>query len=275
MQAALLRRLAGEAIGTLILVVFGAGAVVAALATSGGGPIDYPALGMIALTFAFAIAVAIYAFGTVSGAHINPVVTIGLAVVRRFPWVEVVPYLIAQAVGAVLAGLLIVAAFGSGATDFVTGGTELGAGVDWTQGIVAEAIGTFLLMLAVMALAVDRRAPSGWAGLMIGLAVATGILMVGPLTGGSFNPARTFGPYATTAMWGGTVPWNDFAVYVIGPLIGSVAAALTYELVTHPERPPAAVQGTEGPVRGRKVPVPEDERLRTGSGDHLDREDRR
>lgn len=259
MQAALLRRLIAEAIGTMILVLFGAGAVVAAIAASGGAPISYPALGMIALAFAFGIAIAIYAFGTVSGAHINPVVTVGLAIVRRFPWAEVVPYLIAQAVGAVLAGLLIVAAFGSGATDFLTGGTELGTGVDWTRGIVAEAIGTFLLMLAVMALAVDRRAPSGWAGLMIGLAIGTGILMVGPLTGGSFNPARTFGPYVTTAMWGGTVPWNNFAVYLIGPLIGSVAAVLTYELVARPERPGAAAQGTQGPVRGRKVPMPEDD----------------
>src|SRR5690606_31427135 len=145
-----------------------------------------------------------------SGAHINPAVTIGLAVVRRFPWAEVIPYLIAQAVGAFVAGLLIVAAFGTTATDFITGGTSLGTEVTWGQGIAAEAIGTFLLLLAVMALAVDRRAPSGWAGLMIGLAVATAIMAIGPLTGGSLNPARTFGPYLTTALFGGSVPWSQF-----------------------------------------------------------------
>ncbi|HEX6870087.1 MAG TPA: MIP/aquaporin family protein [Micromonosporaceae bacterium] len=256
MEAAIVRRLIGEAVGTLLLVLFGAGSVVAALTVSGGKPIDYPSLGMISLTFGLVIALVIYAFGTLSGAHINPVVTVGLASVGRFPWVEVIPYIIAQAVGAFGGGLLIMAAFGTRAADFGTGGTKLSPDVSWAQGITAEAIGTFLLVLAIMALAVDRRAPSGWAGLMIGLAVTTGILMVGPVTGGSFNPARTFGPYLATAVFGGSVTWADFPVYLIGPLIGSIVAVAAYELVARPERPLAAVEGTQGVVRGRKVPVP-------------------
>ena len=159
----------------------------------------------------------VYAFGPVSGAHINPAVTISLAVTRRFPWAEVGPYILAQLVGAFVGALLIVAAFGTGAVDLGLGATALGPGVSYWQGIVAEVLGTFLLMFAVMALAVDSRAPLGWAGLMIGLAVAAAILLVGPVTGGALNPARTFGPYLALAVFGGTVSWSQYPVYVIGP----------------------------------------------------------
>ena len=100
MNIALGRRcLLAEAVGTALLVVFGAGAVVAALAT-GKGELDYAGLGIIALSFALVIASVIYMFGTTSGAHINPAVTVSLAVVRRFPWAEVVPYIAAQLLGA-------------------------------------------------------------------------------------------------------------------------------------------------------------------------------
>ena len=82
-----------------------------------------------------------------------------------------------------------------------------------------------------MALAVDSRAPLGWAGLMIGLAVAAAILLIGPQTGGSLNPARTFGPYLSLAIFGGSVPWSELGVYVVGPLVGAVAAVLLYGYV--------------------------------------------
>lgn len=268
MQPDLVRRLIAEIVGTAILVAFGAGSVVAALTVAGGTPtskVDYPALGMIAITFGLAIALAIYAFGTVSGAHINPAVTIGLAAVRRFPWTEVIPYLIAQAIGAFGGGLLIIAVFGKNAANLsADGGTKLGANVSWGAGIAAEVIGTFLLVLAIMALAVDRRAPSGWAGLMIGFAVTAAILMVGPLTGGSLNPARTFGPYLSATVFGGSVPWRDYWVYVVGPLAGSLLAVLSYEYVARPERPAVAIEGAEGPVRGRKEPVPSEATGTTG-----------
>ncbi|HEX6500648.1 MAG TPA: MIP/aquaporin family protein [Micromonosporaceae bacterium] len=260
MQPDLVRRLIAEVVGTAILVAFGAGSVVAALTLAGGTPnstINYPALGMIALTFGLAIAIAIYAYGTVSGAHINPAVTISLAAVRRFPWAEVIPYIIAQLVGAFAGGLLIIAVFGTNAANLgADGGTKLGTNVSWGAGIVAELIGTFLLVLAIMALAVDRRAPSGWAGLMIGFAVTAAILMVGPLTGGSLNPARTFGPYLSATIFGGSVPWSDYWVYIVGPIVGGLLAAASYEYVARPARPEVAIEGAEGPVRGRKEPVP-------------------
>src|ERR671911_949761 len=253
MTGELSRRLFGELVGTAILVLFGAGSVVAAL-TVGDGPLDYPALGMVAITFGLAIAVAIYAFGTTSGAHINPAVTVTLASVGRFPWAEVPAYVGAQLAGGTVGAALIVAAFGGDAVDLGTGGTELASGVTYTQGIVAEAVGTYLLLTAIMALAVDRRAPVGWAGLMIGLAVAAAILVTGPLSGGSLNPARTFGPLVVSTIGGGDTFWGDLPAYVIGPLIGGLVAAVSYDAVARPRAfdEPEPAQGTQGDIEGQR-----------------------
>jgi glycerol uptake facilitator protein len=253
MAAHMSRRLLAELVGTALLVLFGAGSVVAGLLV-GGGRLDYPGLGMVALVFGLIIAIVIYGFGTTSGAHINPAVTVSLAVVRRFPWRDVPAYVAAQLVGAVLGGLLIVAVFGARATDLGgVGSTALADGTGYLQAIVAEAIGTFVLLFAIMALAVDRRAPTGWAGLVIGLAVTADILVLGPLTGASMNPARTFGPYLTNTLFGGSTPWTDLWAYLVGPLVGGALAVVVYDLVARPERPvPTEVpQGAEGVIRGR------------------------
>ncbi|MEA2444306.1 MAG: glycerol uptake facilitator protein [Thermoleophilales bacterium] len=252
---ALGRRLVAEFLGTALLVLFGAGSVVAALRT-GNGALDYPGLGMVAFAFAFVIAVAIFAFGTTSGAHINPAVTIALTARGRFPPAEAGPYVVAQVVGAVAGALLILAAFGDHAVDVGLGTTTLAPGVSVARGIVAEAIGTFLLITAVFALAVDRRGPAGWAGLGIGLSVAAAILVVGPLTGGSLNPARTFGPLLVLSLWNGATNWGDLWAYVVGPIVGGVLAAYAYDLVARPrEAEPAGrepAQGTAGPVTGHR-----------------------
>ncbi|GAA2907920.1 MIP/aquaporin family protein [Streptosporangium fragile] len=242
----------------MLLVIFGPGSVVAALLV-GGGRLDYAGVGIIALSFAVVVAVVIYAFGSTSGAHINPAVTIALAVGRRFPWREVVPYLVAQLAGAVIGGLFIVAMFGRRATDLGgVGMTALQPGVGYGQGILIEAFGTFLLLLTIMALAVDRRAPQGWAGLMIGLAVAGEVFVLGPLTGGSINPARTFGPYVANSMFGGDTPWWQFGVYVVGPIAGAAVAVVLYDLVARPvsEVPATAEQGAAGEITGEQLPRP-------------------
>jgi glycerol uptake facilitator protein len=209
---------------------------------------------MVAITFALAIALAIYAFGNTSGAHLNPAVTVSLAAVKRFPWSDVPAYVGAQLAGGVVGAALIVAAFGGDAVDLGTGQTSIAAGTSYAQAIVAEAVGTFLLLTAIMALAVDRRAPGGWAGLMIGLAVAAAILLIGPLTGGSLNPARTFGPLVVSTIGGGDTFWGDLPAYVIGPIIGGVVAAIVYDAVARPrafdESEPA--QGTQGDIEGRR-----------------------
>jgi glycerol uptake facilitator protein len=258
MNAVPARRLLAEAIGTGILVLFGAGSVVAAL-TLGGGDLDYAGLGMVAITFALAIAVAIYAFGNTSGAHLNPAVTVSLAAVGRFPWPEVPAYIGAQLAGGLVGAALIWASFGGNAMDLGMGQTSIADGTNYLQAIVAEAIGTFILLTAIMALAVDKRAPGGWAGLMIGLSVATAILLIGPLTGGSLNPARTFGPLLVSTIGGGDTFWGDLPAYVIGPLIGGVAAAMAYDAVALPRAfdEVAAAQGTQGEIEGQRDRVPE------------------
>lgn len=254
MNAALGRRLLAELVGTALLVIFGAGALVAALQI-GQGKLDYAGLGIVGFSFALVIAAVIYMFGSTSGAHINPAVTVSLAVVRRFPWSEVVPYVLAQLVGALIGGVLVVAIFGSHVTDLnVSGGTIVGAGFTKGQAAVAEGLGTFLLVATIMALAVDRRAPAGFAGLLIGLSVACEIMVIGPISGGSVNPARTLGPYLSTAIFGGSPPWKDFWVYVAGPVVGGGLAAIVYQFVARPGRVEApAAQGTAGTIEGRRV----------------------
>jgi glycerol uptake facilitator protein len=116
--------------------------------------------------------------------------------------------------------------------DVRLGATTPFYGVGYGQAIIIEAVGTFLLMLAVMAVAVDKRATPGFAGLIIGLTVTASLTMISNLTGGSINPARTFGPFLAITLLGGNNLWADFPIYVIGPIAGAVAAALVYAYVS-------------------------------------------
>ena len=256
MDASLSRRLVAEALGTGLLILFGPGSVVAALAL-GDGALDYAGLGIIGLSFGLVVALVIYAFGSTSGAHINPAVTVALAVTRRFPWRDVAPYVAAQLVGAVLGGLLVVAAFGTASVDVSNvGAVSFGEGVGYPRAILVEALGTFLLMLTIMALAVDTRAPAGWAGLMIGLSVTCVVVVLGPLTGAAINPARAFGPFAASALAGGDVPWSQLPAYVIGSLLGAALAVISYDLLARPrvaEAEAEPAQGTQGDIVGRRA----------------------
>lgn len=260
MSGSLSRRLMAESIGTALLVAFGAGSVVAALGAGDGELEGYAALVGIALTFGLVVALAIYAFGSTSGGHINPAVTAALVATRRFPAAEAGPYMAAQLAGAVVGGLAVLAVFGGEAADLgAAGSTQLAEGVGFLRGVAAEAVGTFLLMTAIMALAVDTRAPSGWAGLMIGLAVTCAILATGPVAGASLNPARSFGPLVAATLGGGEAPWGDFIVYVIGPVLGALAAAFVYDAVAEPRRAEEAAepaQGALGDIEGRREDEP-------------------
>ncbi|MDP9436363.1 MAG: aquaporin family protein [Actinomycetota bacterium] len=256
MDATLPRRLTAEALGTALLMVFGPGSVVAALRV-GDGELDYAGLGIIALSFGLVVAIVIYAFGSTSGAHINPAVTLTLAATRRFPWRDVAPYVGAQLLGAVAGALLVVALFGTASVDVSNvGAVAFGDGVGYPRAILAEAVGTYLLVLAIMALAVDTRAPEGWAGLMIGLSVTGLVLVLGPLTGAAVNPARAFGPLVAASLTGGEAGWAEFPAYVVGSLLGGLAAAVSYDLIARPrtaEEPEPDVQGTQGEVLGRRT----------------------
>jgi len=236
----LAKRFTAEVLGTFILVFFGPGAAVITLMIANGADkpnefnIGIGALGglgdwlAVGMAFALAIAAVIYSLGRISGAHINPAVTIALWSIGKFPGREVVPYVVAQLIGAALGSLLFLACVGpAAATIGGLGATAPFPGISYGQAILAEAIGTFLLMLVIMGVAVDERAPPGFAGLVIGLTVGGIIITIGNITGSSLNPARTFGPYLGDSLMGINL-WQYFPIYVIGPIVGAVAAAWMY-----------------------------------------------
>ena len=218
-----------EAIGVFILVFAGTGAVIA-LSRGGGSP-DTLA---IALAFGLALLIGVYAFAHVSGGHINPAVTIGLAATNKFPWRFVPVYVIAQFVGAVLASLAVWALFGDSAREGALhlGATVPGDGFGDGSVLLAEAIATFLLLIVVLALGLDERSEQPAVGLAIGLTVAISILAIGPISGGSLNPARSLGPALVSGEFTGL--W----LYFVGPLVGGVLGAVVYDRLLRHSDPP-------------------------------------
>ena len=132
-------------------------------------------------------------------------------------------------IGACLGSFLLWYILGSAAvTVGGLGATAPGMGVDYMQAMVAECIGTFFLVLVVMGVAVDKKAEPGFAGISIGMTVATVIVVLGAFTGASINPARTFGPYLMDMLLGGQNLWGFFPIYLVGPIVGGILAALVY-----------------------------------------------
>ncbi len=243
-MATLAKRSVAEGVGTALLVYFGAGAAAITLMIANGtkpatafnigigqlgGLGDWFAIG---ISFGIVIAAVIYALGRASGAHINPAVTIALWATKRFPAGDAVAYIVAQCIGAAIGSLLFFLTVGM---DAVTigglGATAPFPGIGYGQAILVEAIATFVLMLVIMGVAVDERAPPGFAGLIIGLTVAGTITATGNIAGASLNPARTFGPYLMDFLLGGSNLWAFFPIYIIGPVIGAVAAAVFYDRI--------------------------------------------
>lgn len=240
-EIGLFKRSLAELIGTYVLVFLGTGSVVTTvLLFQGWTPypdnnfnvgIDIAAWLTIGMAFAIAVIAMVYAFGHISGTHINPAVSIALWATKRFPASDMISYIIAQLVGASLASFSIVAILGQRAVGTGLGATSMFAGVSYTQAILCETIATFFLMLTIMGTAVDKRAPAGFAGLAIGLVVAADIIVVGNITGSSLNPARTFGPYLAEFLLGGSNLWWQFPIYIIGPIAGALVAAFLYDYV--------------------------------------------
>lgn len=232
------RKFVAELLGTFLLVFFGTGAVVVTLSLVNGiltpnafntGITMADWLGINAV-FGIALAVGIYAFGNVSGAHFNPAVTIALWAVKKFPSKDVGPYILAQLVGALIASLLLALCLGIAAVNFKLGATVPFYNFGYINAIAIEAVGTFILMLAVMAV-VNKRVEPGIAGLIIGLSVTASLTVISNITGGSINPARTFGPYLADTLLGGANLWYYFPVYIIGPILGALIAAFVYNYV--------------------------------------------
>ncbi len=235
------QKLLAEVFGTGFLVFIGVGSVPATLLLAHGGnhPFTMADLGVISFAFAMVVIAMVYSLGHISGCHINPAVTLSLAVTGKFPWKDVAPYISAQVVGAVLGSLAILATLGSEAKDLGLGVAAFNPDtVGYGRAIFAEAIGTGILVFTVFGV-IDKRAPAGWAGLVIGFVVFAAIIVVGPVTGASINPARTFGPMLILQAFGGAVKWGQIWAYLIGEFGGGVLAALAYVAIAQTRTRPA------------------------------------
>ncbi|MFJ8247428.1 MIP/aquaporin family protein [Peribacillus asahii] len=235
----MLKRCVAECIGTTLLVLIGAGTAAfnGIITANNNESTTLADIGVISFAFAIIVMAMIYTIGKFSGCHINPAVTIGLASVGHFSWREVPSYLITQCAGGVIGAFGIVVVLGmDGVLLGNLGATTLAPTTGYIQGIAIEAIETFILMFVIMGVAVDSRAPKDWGGLVIGLTVGGIILMTAGPTGSSFNSARTFGPYVVDSLLGGNIKWIEFPVYIIGPLIGAIAAAFIYKMIASPKK---------------------------------------
>jgi glycerol uptake facilitator protein len=236
------QKLAAEFIGTGLLVFIGAGSVPAMiLLTSEASPFSGAEVGMVALAFGLIVTAMVYTVGKVSGCHINPAVTFALALTKRVPWREVPVYVSSQVAGAVIGAFAIWAVFAHNAIDLGMGMTSFNEDAStWAQAIFSEGIGTFMLMFAILGI-VDSRSPSDLAGLVIGGVVIAIIMIIGPITGASLNPARAFGPELISAIGGGATHWGQLIpVYVLPGLVGAGLAAAFYDVLAKPrlvERP--------------------------------------
>jgi glycerol uptake facilitator protein len=233
------QRALAETLGTALLVLVGPGSIVATLALAGDSTPAITGADLLGISFAFGliIAVAVYAFGKVSGCHINPAVTFALAVTKRFPWREVPTYWGAQIAGGVLGALGIWAMFAQSGIDLGMGQTSFNEDTTaWASAVFAEGIGTFMLVLAIVGI-VDSRSPTELAGIVIGGAVVAIIMIIGPITGASLNPARAFGPELVSALGGGDTHWGQLIpVYVLPGLAGAALAGIVYDLIATPRR---------------------------------------
>jgi MIP family channel proteins len=215
-ERSLWRRVGAEAIGMFCLVFAGTGAIV--VDGRSGGELGHTG---VAAAFGLAVAVAIFAVGHISGAHVNPAVTLAFAAARHFRHREVVPYCMGQIAGAILASLALRALFGAGSGLGATHPSHVGA----PGALLVEAGLTAVLMAVILAVATDTRAAGSLAAIAIGATVGLEALVMGPVTGASMNPARSLAPALAAADWSGL--W----LYLVGPTAGALVGALVYEVL--------------------------------------------
>ena len=211
-------RLFAEAIGTFALVFAGTGAIVINQVT--GGAITH--LG-IALTFGLIVLAMIYTVGDISGAHLNPAVTLGFATAKRFPWTEVPGYLLSQTAGAIAASATLHFLFPTNQNL----GMTLPAGSEM-QSLVLEMLLTAGLMFVILNVSTGAKEKGITAGIAVGAVIALEAMFAGPICGASMNPARSFGPALIAGHW------EHLWLYVVGPVAGALIGLVAYQLVRKP-----------------------------------------
>ena len=244
----LTNRLAAEFFGTMWLVLGGCGSAVLAAA--------FPELGIgfagVSLAFGLTVLTMAFAIGHVSGCHLNPAVSLGLVIGGRFKAKDLLPYVVAQVIGAVVAaGVLYLIASGKAGFDLAGGfasngyGEHSPGGYSLTAALVSEFVMTFFFLMIILG-ATDERAPSGFAPIAIGLALTLIHLISIPATNTSVNPARSTGPALFVGGWALSQLW----LFWIAPLLGAALAGVVYRVVSG-ERSQAA--GIEGPADASKL----------------------
>jgi MIP family channel proteins len=225
------RAAAAELVGTFMLVFTGTAVAVA-------GALSRPTVGeaydslAVALAFGVALLIVASALGHISGAHVNPAVTIGLAAGRRFPWRIVPVYVAAQIVGGCLGALATWALLGQEArTKAHLAATFPAAHVTDLRALLVEVLITFVLVFVVVAVATDERVSAATTSIGVGFALTAAVFIGGPISGGAANPARALGPMIVAGKL------TSFWVYIVGPVIGGAGAALLYNAVAV-ARPP-------------------------------------
>jgi glycerol uptake facilitator protein len=236
-----------ELIGTFGLVLF----IVLVLSVSAPAPVGLggPDFAVVGLVHAFALMLLIAALGTVCGGHFNPAVTVGMLSTRRISLTDACAYIVMQVAGAVLAVLLVKWLMSATATAAHFGAPKVATGkfLDGSaaKGLVAEAVGTFFLMWAIMGTVANPRGNRSWAALVIGATLGLAVMCIAPLTGAGLNPARAFAP----AIYGGFGPIGDWLLaFVVGPLAGAVIAAQLYTVLALDPRPRAERAAQPSPV---------------------------
>lgn len=236
-----MRKYLAELVGTFVLVFIGVGSAVLA-----GSHIGFAG---VALAFGLSQLVMVYTIGPISGCHINPAVTFGAWLARRVGIKDAVLYVIAQIIGAILAGGVILAIARGIAGGYVASVSGLGSDgygmhspdhYSMAAGFVAELVLTAFFVLVVLG-STDKKAPVGFAGIAIGFALAMDHLVGIPITNTSVNPARSIGP----AVWVGGWAVHQLWLFIVAPLIGGAIAAGIYAIIRIPEE---------------KIPIPAGER---------------
>jgi MIP family channel proteins len=217
-----------ELVGTFMLVLFIALAVT--VYAGGGGSPDLVAIGLV---HAFGLMMLIATLGGTSGAHFNPAVSIALCAIRKIAPVDAAIYIVMQFAGGVLAVLVAKALIQSGAGDAVNFGA-VGVSTDLLDGsgaaaFLAESIGTFALMWAIMGAAVNPTSDKAWAPFVIGGTLGTAVMLIAPMTGAGFNPARAFGPALVSGEFGSAGTF--LLAYIVAPVLAALAAALAYNAI--------------------------------------------
>lgn len=224
-----------ELIGTFFLTLF----IALVVTVNSEGGIGYTDLTVVGLLHAFVLMMIIATIGGASGAHVNPAVTIALAAVRKIAPVDAAIYILVQLAGAVLAVLVVKLMIQDGSADAANFGapavSENFLDGNGPAGFLGEALGTFALMWAIMGVAVNPTAAKDWAPLVIGATLGFAVFTIGPMTGGSFNPARAFGPALISGEFGDA--GRFVLAYVLGPIAGALAAAFAYQAAILRDRP--------------------------------------